>query len=115
MLNQVIEVGRLTQEPQLEEKENGKKVCNIILAVPRSFKNSEGMYDTDFIKVSLWDNVAKNICEYCHKGDMLGVKGRLSSTNDKLELVGEKVTFLTARKEKDDLNTKIDKKINLGG
>ena len=111
MLNQVVEVGRLTQEPQLEQKENGKKVCNIILAVPRSFKNSEGMYDTDFIKASLWDSVAENTCEYCHKGDMIGVKGRLKSTDNTLELVAEKVTFLATRKEKDNLDPEIDKKI----
>lgn len=34
MLNQVVLVGRLTKEPEFIELENGKKVLNVLLAVP---------------------------------------------------------------------------------
>ena len=47
MLNQAVLVGRIVQEPELKDTEKGK-VTNITLAVPRSFKNSNGEYDTDF-------------------------------------------------------------------
>lgn len=60
MLNQVIIVGRLVSKPIVEENENGEKVCNITLAVPRSYKNAEGIYDTDFIKCTLWNVIAEN-------------------------------------------------------
>ena len=43
MLNQVIVVGRIVREPTLQVSENNKKYMNITLAVPRSFKNSEGV------------------------------------------------------------------------
>ena len=36
MLNQIIMVGRLVDTPEVRETENGKKVTNITLAVPRS-------------------------------------------------------------------------------
>ena len=49
MLNQTVLVGRLVKEPELHQTENGKKVTNITLAVPRSYKNMNGEYDTDFI------------------------------------------------------------------
>lgn len=49
MLNQMIIVGRLVRSPELRETENGKKVTNITLAVPRSYKNTKGEYETDFI------------------------------------------------------------------
>ena len=49
MLNQAVLVGRIVKEPELKITESGKKVSNITLAVPRSFKNSNGEYDTDFI------------------------------------------------------------------
>lgn len=48
MLNQTVLVGRLVSDPELRETENGNKVTNVTLAVPRSFKNINGEYDTDF-------------------------------------------------------------------
>jgi single-strand DNA-binding protein len=48
MLNQVVLVGRLTEDPNINELENGKKVTTVNLAVQRSFKNSDGIYETDY-------------------------------------------------------------------
>ena len=73
MLNQVILVGRLARNPEVQELENGKKVANITLAVPRSFKNHEGEYETDFIDCTLWNGVAENASLYCEQGDIIGV------------------------------------------
>lgn len=103
MLNQIVIVGRLVKNPELKETEKGKKVTNITLAVPRSYKNVNGEYDTDFIDCVLWTGVAENTAEYCKKGDLLCVKGRVQSrTYEKeeekryvTEVVAEKVTFLT--------------------
>lgn len=101
MLNQVIIVGRLVEKPIIEENENGKKVCNITLAVPRSYKNAEGVYDTDFIKCTLWNYIAENTTEYCDKGDLVGVKGRLQClSGNELQLIAEKVSFLSSGKTK---------------
>ena len=100
MLNQVIIVGRLVEKPIIEENENGRKVSEITIAVPRSFKNDEGIYDTDFIKCTLWNIIAENTVEYCDKGDLVGIKGRLQCLGgNELQLVAEKVTFLSSRKE----------------
>src|SRR5574344_2085034 len=105
MLNQLVVVGRLFRDPELRQTENGKNVTNITLAVPRSYKNVNGEYETDFIDCVLWSGVAETTTEYCHKGDLLGVKGRIQSrileTEDakkKLvtEVVAEKVTFLSS-------------------
>ncbi|MGI6329648.1 MAG: single-stranded DNA-binding protein [Bacilli bacterium] len=48
MLNQIVIVGRLVRDPTLRETESGKKVTNITLAIPRSYKNLKGEYETDF-------------------------------------------------------------------
>lgn len=53
MLNNVVLVGRLVNKIILNENENGKKSAEIILAVPRNFKNENGEYDTDFINCTL--------------------------------------------------------------
>ena len=103
MLNQVIMVGRLVEKPIIEENENGRKISEITLAVPRSFKNAEGLYDTDFIKCILWNSIAENTAEYCYKGDLIGVKGRLQCLNgNELQVVAEKVTFLSSNKTNND-------------
>lgn len=106
MLNQSVIIGRLVKDPELYETENGNKVTSITLAVPRSYKNTEGEYETDYINCTLWRGVAENATEYCHKGDLLGVKGRLQSRNIEeneqrktiMEFVAEKITFLSSKK-----------------
>ncbi len=105
MLNQVVLVGRVVYDMETKKSDNGKKYTILTLAVPRSFKNMEGTYDTDFIKCVLWDSIAENTCLYCHKGDIVGVKGRLQSRNIEkeakketiMEVIAEKVTFLTSK------------------
>lgn len=106
MLNQIILVGRLVKKPELKESENGKKFSFIRLAIPRSFKNMNGEYDTDFIDCTLWDAVALSTVEYCDKGDIVGVKGRIqsrviereSAKEYTINIIAEKVTFLTKSK-----------------
>lgn len=100
MLNQVVLVGRLVAKPTLEREET-KKTSVITLAVPRGFKNEEGVYETDFIKCILWGNVATNTVEYCFKGDLIGIRGRLQSRDGQLEIVADKVTFLSSNKRED--------------
>ncbi len=106
MLNQAVLVGRLVKEPELKKTDNGNSISNITLAVPRSFKNSEGTYDTDFISCVLWRGVAESTVNYCKKGDLVGIKGRVQTrkieSDDVVkhitEVVAEKVTFLSSRK-----------------
>lgn len=106
MLNQIVVVGRLVRDPELRETESGKKVTNITLAIPRSYKNAKGEYETDFIDCTLWTGIAENTVTYCRKGDLLGIKGRIQTRNYETkeekkryvtEVVAEKVTFLSTR------------------
>ena len=82
MLNQIVIAGRLVSDPQVEETEDGKKISTITVAVPRSYKNVDGTYDTDFIKCTLWNGIAESTAEYCKKGDLVGIKGRIQSTKN---------------------------------
>lgn len=74
MLNQAVLVGRIVQTPELKETESGKKLARVTLAVPRSFKNSNGEYETDFISCVMWKGVAESTVEYCQTGDLVGIK-----------------------------------------
>lgn len=107
MLNQIIVVGRLASDFEINKLES-EEYAKIVLAVPRSFKNENGEYETDFIEFILRGIIATNTKEYCKKGDILGIKGRIQSVKVedeyKTELIAEKVTFLSSRKADDDLS-----------
>lgn len=119
MLNQVVLVGRLTENPTIIETESGKKYTAINLAVQRAFKNSDGIYETDFIRCILWNGVAANTSEFCQTGDILGIKGRLQNRSYETEtkeikyiteVVAERVTFLSSgNKDKVKENVKSQK------
>ncbi len=106
MLNQIIIAGRLTTNPEIVTTDNNKKRTYITVAVPRSYKNVDGTYDTDFIECTLWNGIAENVCEYCKKGDVVGVKGRIQTSNYekdgkkvyKMDVIAEKVSFLSSKK-----------------
>ena len=111
MLNNVVLVGRLVADPELKEVGKEGKVVNFTIAVARSYKNAEGEYDTDFIQCNVWNNIAENMNEYCHKGDLLGVKGQLQSSSYddkdgnkrfKTDVRVDKLTFLSSKKEEKD-------------
>lgn len=108
MLNQLVLVGRLTRDIKINKTDKGRKVATISLAIPRSFKNMEGTYDTDFVDCIAFENIAENTAMYCKKGDIVGVKGRIQSRvveKDEgkkeylIEVVAEKITFLSSKKE----------------
>ena len=102
MVNSLILVGKIVNDPEIKEAANGKNVCEVTLALRRPFKNMNNVYDTDFIKVTFWEYLAININEYCKKGATIAVKGRLqvrkANIADKqiemIEVVGEQLIFI---------------------
>ena len=110
MINMVMLVGRLVNEPEVVERENNLKLSRVTLAVNRKFKDKDGTYHTDFIDCTLWDNIAKNAVEFCKTGDIVGVKGRIQSVNYEkdgkiiygLEVIAEKITFLSNKKDSEE-------------
>lgn len=103
MINEVIIVGKLVKDPVLNETVAGHKVSNIVLETVRHYKNSYGLYESDFFEITLWRGIAQTICETCHVGSMIAIKGRIQprvylENNNKnfgcLEIIAEKVTIL---------------------
>ena len=95
MLNQTVLVGRLVKDPVIEE---GKNYCELTIIVPRSFKNAEGIYEEDIIPITLYQTIAHNAVDYCKKGDLVGIKGRIQAKENEIEIVAEKLTFLSSKK-----------------
>lgn len=105
-MNNYMCVGRLVSDPEVKELENSKKVTNITIAIPRSYKNADGEYETDFVDCTIWNNMAESTSEYCKKGDMIGIKGRLETSVYEKEngekakrtsVIAEKISFISSR------------------
>ena len=77
MLNRIIIMGRLCNDPELRRTQGGVAVASATLAVDRDFKGSNGEKETDFIPVVTWRNTAEFFSKYFTKGRMVVVEGRL--------------------------------------
>lgn len=108
-MNQVILVGRLAHDPEITILDDGTQRTVVNLAISKTFKNKDGIYETDFIKIILWNGIASATKDYCHKGDVIGIKGRLQSRTYEdsehikkhiLEVIADKVTFISSSQVK---------------
>ncbi|MDO4855597.1 MAG: single-stranded DNA-binding protein [Limosilactobacillus gorillae] len=82
MLNRVVLTGRLTRDPELTYTQSGTPVLRFSIAVDRQFKNREtGRRDADFINCVIWRTSAENFARFTHKGALVGLDGRLSTSN----------------------------------
>ena len=77
MINKVILSGRLTDKPELRYTKSDIPVASFTLAVERSFTNSYGDKDTDFVPIVAWRQLAEICQQYLRQGDKPTVIGRL--------------------------------------
>lgn len=92
MLNQFILVGRV----ESIDKEDNK--CILTLRIPRNYKNENGKYDNDIVKIQVFDSLSDKVSKYCKKDEMAGIRGIIQSDNI---LLAEKISILSSKKEKD--------------
>lgn len=90
MLNQVVLIGRIVEL---------KPDKGIRIAVQRSYKNEEGVYDTDTLTIFMQGAMLDNTAQYCNKGDLVGIKGRLQedSKSHSPKIIADKLTFLASQ------------------
>ena len=78
-MNIVVLDGRLGDEPNLEQKQDGGYKISFSLWSKRPFKNRDGEYDSDCILCSATKKNAEFIGKYFHKGDGIQIRGRIVS------------------------------------
>jgi len=71
-LNEVILEGPLCREPNYRRTPLGREICDVMLAVPRSFKRA------DYLPCILWGRTAQEGSR-CHTSDRILICGRLQS------------------------------------
>lgn len=75
MNNNFIFIGRLTKNPELRYTSSNKAVTQVDLAV------QNGKDDVTFVPITLFGNIAENVCKYCEKGDQVGFQGIVKNHN----------------------------------
>ncbi len=82
MINKVILVGNVGQDPEVRSLETGVKVARIRLATSERIFNrqtNEATEHTEWHTVTLWRNLAEVVDKYVRKGSQLYIEGRLRS------------------------------------
>lgn len=77
MLNKVILIGRVANDPELKYTPSGVAVSTFRIAVNRPFLNSQQEREADFIDVVAWRQAAEFAANYLGKGHLIAVEGRL--------------------------------------
>jgi single-strand DNA-binding protein len=114
--NFTVQVGNLTDDPELRYTQNGTAVTNFRLAVNQRVKEADGSWrdgDASFFKVNVWRDQAENVAESLTKGNRAVVLGRLrtrswetpegdkrSSTEIDADEVAPSLKWATARPER---------------
>lgn len=79
MINNVSLVGRLTRDPELRYTPSNIAITTFNLAVNRNFKGANGEREADFINCMIWRKQAELLAEWCKKGNLVGITGRIQT------------------------------------
>ncbi len=71
-INDCILEGPICREPTYRRTPLGREICDVMLAVPRAFKQA------DYLPCILWGRMASEISK-CHTSDWIRICGRLQS------------------------------------
>ncbi len=77
-MNNISLIGRLTKDVELAYTPAGVAVGKFTLAVNRAFKK-EGEQDADFVRIVTFRKTAENTANFCKKGSMVGIVGRIQT------------------------------------
>ena len=79
-MNKVIEIGRLTKDPDIRYSQGANTTCiaRYTLAVDRKFKQ-EGQPNADFINCIAFGKLGEFAEKYLHKGTKIAVTGRIQT------------------------------------
>ncbi len=113
MINSVVLVGRLGNDPELTYADSGTAIAKFRLAVnrPRRRDAEAGQdQETDWLNIVAFGNQAENCDRFLSKGALVGVEGRIQSRTWErddgrreffVEIVAWRVQFLETRRERE--------------
>ena len=106
-INKVILVGRISNNIELHQSQNGTAMCNFSIAVDR-YMGKDREKTTDFIRCTAFGTTAETLGKYAGKGKQIAIEGNIKTGSykdrnhddvthytqdiqvDKVELLGSK-------------------------
>lgn len=82
MINNVVLVGRLTRDIELRKTQSGLSVASFTIACDRRLSQEQknnNEQSADFISCVAWRGSADFLGNYAHKGDTVGIEGRIQT------------------------------------
>ena len=79
MINRVVLVGRLTQDPMVRKSQSGVTSARFTLAIDRRYSGQGQEKQTDFINCVAFSRTAEFMEQYIKKGFLVGVEGRIQT------------------------------------
>lgn len=79
MVNNVVLIGRITRDIDMNMSNSGTEVCRFTLAVNRNRKNANGEYEADFINCVAFGQTARFMSQFIRKGYQVSVTGRIQT------------------------------------
>lgn len=110
MINCVVLVGRLGNDPELTYTPGGTAIAKFRIAVNRPPRQGSDQEETDWLNVVTFGRVAETVGQYLDKGSLVGIEGRVQSrtwqrqdgTNAyAVEINAQRVQFLESRQERE--------------
>jgi len=109
MLNVVVLIGRLGNDPELRYTQTGNAVARLNLATHFRYIDKDGNLKeiTDWHKVVAWDKQAETAAQYLSKGSLIAVVGRIytrqwkdsqGETRYTTEIRANRIIFLNGKK-----------------
>ncbi len=110
-LNKVMLIGNLTREPEVRYTPKGSAVCDLGIAVNRTYvtDSNERMQETTYVDVVVWSHLAELAGKYLHKGRAVFIEGRLQmdtwedkatgQKRSKIRVVADNLQFLDSKRD----------------
>lgn len=78
MINQVVLIGNVGQEPEQTTLTNGTIVCKFSIATNENYQDKAGNWqqNTEWHNVIAWNNLCKAISNHVKKGMLLFIEGK---------------------------------------
>lgn len=78
-MNNVSIIGRITKDIELRATISGLPAVSMFIAINNGKDKDGNERPADFPKVYVYDKQAENVNEYCHKGSLVGITGRIKT------------------------------------
>ncbi len=97
MVNKVILVGRLGNDPEMKTTEGGKEMCSFSVATSETWKkDGEKPSKTEWHRITVWGKLAEICGLYLGKGSLVYIEGKLTTRKYEKDGVTQYSTGITA-------------------